>query len=377
MANASPTNLAHEILEQIGVNMFIKTRKPAHQINIILLKVRFDHLDEPLYAIREMVGDRIVISVPSKAEVKKYESHLNKSKWGGASKICGYDIEPSFLSECYRDCNFTFFFFSKRTRGSMGLRNNASRNSLNFVLCGFIMMTIAVNRKNEAYLYIDDVCSLGGLGKMIMDVSYNMLEITRINTLKLTSLDKPIGFYLHYGFKFDKGTKTYSVPEDSTLSYWEFDKPSRSLVTTPKTQLKGRTRFENTSGFLYNNTPGGPMSIIPKGKPLSSMRASVLSKVGGPKGRPSQLVKVKTDSDGISMNFRLPELPRNPVIEAVIRGEAEGNQERIEAREERQRQNIPNTPRRKSRRRRLSNSNTKRKSNRRKSKKNSKRTLSL
>ena len=113
------------------------------------------------------------------------------------------------------------------------------------------------------------------------------------------------------------------------------------------------------------------MSIVPKGKPVSSMRASVLSKVGGPKGRPSQIVKVKTDSDGISMNFKLPELPRNPVIEAVIRGEAEGNQERIEAREEKQRQNIPNTPRRKSRRRRHSNSN------RRKSKKNSNRTRSL
>lgn len=372
MANASPTNLAYEILEQIGVNMFIKTRAPVHQINIVFLKVRFDHLDEPLYAIREMVGDRVVISVPSNAEVKKYESYLNKSRWGGASKICGYDISPDFLSECYRDCNFSFAFFSKRTRGSMGLRNNASRNnSLNLVLCGFIMMTIAINRKNEVYLYIDDVCSLGGLGKMIMDVSYNMLNITRINTLKLTSLDKPIGFYLHYGFKFDKGTKTYSVPEDSTLSYWEFDKPSRSLVTTPKPQLKGKTKFENSSGFLYNNKKGGPMSIVPKGKPVSSMRASVLSKVGGPKGRPSQIVKVKTDSDGISMNFKLPELPRNPVIEAVIRGEAEGNQERIEAREEKQRQNIPNTPRRKSRRRRHSNSN------RRKSKKNSNRTRSL
>ena len=378
MAAASPTNLAEEILEQIGVNMFIKTRAPAHQVNTVFLKIRFDQIPEPLYAIIEIIDGRKVITVPSKPEVKKYESYLTKSNWGGGSKICGYDIEPSFLSECYRDCNFTFAFFSKRTRPSLSLRNNASRNSLNLVLCGFIMMTIAMSRQNEPYLYIDNVCSLGGLGKMLMDVAYNMLGITNIDELKLTSLDKPVGFYVHYGFEFDNGTKTYSVPEDSTISYWQYNKSIKNHVTTPRNQLKGRTEFENNAGFIYNNKRGGPMSIVSKGKPVSSIRASVLSKVGGPKGRPSQIVKVKTSDDGIYMKLKLPEAPTNPVIEAVIRGEAEGNQERIESREER-RQNIPKTPQRRSRRR-YSNSNrnpnTTRKS-KRKSKKNSTRKLSL
>ena len=124
---------------------------------------------------------------------------------GRCYKICNYDISREFLAECYRDCNFAFTFFSERSRESMGLRS-LSQDAGNFVLCGFLMMTIAVNRANQSYLYIDDVCSLGGLGSMLMNLSKNMLSITNIKNLKLTSLINQV--LLHFGLKFDKGTKT-------------------------------------------------------------------------------------------------------------------------------------------------------------------------
>ena len=68
MANAIDKNMAEDILEKIGVNMFLKTRtKPPNQINVVLLKISFKQLfgDEPIYAVMEM-GDRgHIISVPT------------------------------------------------------------------------------------------------------------------------------------------------------------------------------------------------------------------------------------------------------------------------------------------------------------------------
>ena len=65
---------------------------------------------------------------------------------------------------------------------------------------------------------------------------------------------------------------------------------------------------------------------------ISRVRAKT-SKIGGPSGMPSQLVNVKTDSDGIMMSFKFPEYPRDPAIEAIIRGEGEANRQIIEKRQ--------------------------------------------
>lgn len=335
MANAINANMAEAILEKIGINMFLKTRtNPPHQINAVLLKISFQQVlnGEPIYAIMEMSDRGHIISVPTPEEIVKYESYMKKSNWGGASKICNYDISKGFLAECYRDCNFAFTFFSERKRKSLGLRNTGE--DLNLVLCGFIMMTIAVDKKNVPYLYIDDVCSLGGMGNMLMNLSKNMLNITNIKNLKLTSLDKPIGFYMHSDFVFEKGTKTHQVKDESKLSYWKRDK-QLGLVTTPSAQMKGRSQFVNNAGFVYNNRPGGPMSILRKNVPMSqiSRARAKTSKIGGPSGIPSQLVNVKTDNDGIMMSFKFPEFPRDPAIEAIIRGEGEANREIIEKRQ--------------------------------------------
>lgn len=360
MANASQKNMAEDILEKIGVDLFLKTRtKPSHQVNVVLLKVSFKNIyasDEPKYAILEYIDGRKIISQPTPEEITKYESYLKKSNWGGASKICNYDISKGFLAECYKDCNFAFTFFSERSRESMGMRS-LSQGISNFVLCGFLMMTIAVDRRNHSYLYIDDVCSLGGLGSMLMNLSKNMLAITNIKNLKLTSLDKPVGFYLHFGLKFDKGSKTYFVPEDSPLSYWNYDKASKSLVFTAQEDMKGKTKFQNNAGFLYNNSPGGIISILPKDKPLSqvSRLKSKTHLIGGPEGKPSQIVKVKTDNDGISMSFKFPETPRDPIIDAIIDTQGEANRKKIEEREEKFR-TMEKTPMRVSRRKSLSNS---------------------
>ena len=187
-----------------------------------------------------------------------------------------------------------------------------------------------------------------------------MLAITNIKNLKLTSLDKPVGFYLHFGLKFDKGSKTYIVPEDSPLSYWNYDRTSKSLVFTPQEDMKGKTKFQNNAGFLYNNRSGGPISILPKNKPLSqvSRLKSKTHLIGGPKGKPSQIVKVKTDSDGITMSFKFPETPRDPIIEAIIKKEGKQNREKIQEREEKFR-SMKKSPSRKSRRKSFSNSYSK------------------
>lgn len=368
MANAVKKNMAEDILEKIGVDLFLKTKtKPSHQVNVVLLKANFKNIfadDQPKYAIMEYIDGRKIISQPTPSEITKYESYLNKSNWGGASKICNYDISKPFLAECYKDCNFAFTFFSERTRESMGLRT-IPQDSSNFVLCGFLMMTIAVDTKNQSYLYIDDVCSLGGLGSMLMNLSKNMLAITNIKNLKLTSLDKPIGFYLHFGLKFDKGNKTYIVPEDSPLSYWNYDKTSKSLVFTPQEEMKGKTKFKNNAGFLYNNRSGGPISILPKDKPLSqvSRLKSKTHLLGGPKGKPSQIVKVKTDNDGITMSFKFPETPRDPFVEALIKYEGKKNHDKIEEREDNLR-SMKKTTSRKSRRKSFSNSYIKKPSRR-------------
>lgn len=356
MANSLKKNMAEEILEKIGVDLFLKTRtKPSYQVNVVLLKISFKSVfPDDVYAIMKYIDGRKIIYQPTSLAIKKYESYLKKSNWGGASKICNYDITKGFLSECYRDCNFAFTFFSERQRESMGLRN-LYENPSNFVLCGFLMMTIAVDIRNQSYLYVDDVCSLGGLGSMLMNLSKNMLAITNIKNLKLTSLDKPLGFYLHLGLKFDKGNKNYIVPKDSPLSYWDYDKTSKSLIFSPQKEMKGRTIFENNTGFLYNNSRGGPISILPKDKPLSqvSRLKSKTHLMGGPKGKPSVIVKVKTNDDGISMSFQFPESPRDPIIDKIIDKQGTSNREKIEEREEKFR--TMETPMRISRRKSLSN----------------------
>ena len=98
--------------------------------------------------------------------------------------------------------------------------------------------------------------------------------------------------------------------------------------------MKGRSKFENNAGFVYNNRPGGPMSILPKGVPMSQIsrvRAKT-SKIGGPSGMPSQLVNVKTDNDGIMMSFKFPQYPKIPQLEATC-GEGEANRQIIEKRQ--------------------------------------------
>ena len=76
--------------------------------------------------------------------------------------------------------------------------------------------------------------------------------------------------------------------------------------------------------------------------------------IGGPRGKPSQIVKVKTDNDGITMSFQFPETPRDPVIEALIKKEGKKNHDKIEKREDKLR-SIEVTPKRLSRRKSSSN----------------------
>ena len=64
MANASQKNMAEDMLEKIGVDLFLKTKtKPSHQVNVVLLKVSFKNLyptDEPMYALMEYIdGEKL------------------------------------------------------------------------------------------------------------------------------------------------------------------------------------------------------------------------------------------------------------------------------------------------------------------------------
>ena len=79
-----------------------------------------------------------------------------------------------------------------------------------------------IRRRNSTQdIYIKLICSEArsktesmGLGTKFMNLTETMGKILKCNKVVLSSVDKPLGFYLSKNYKPVSGSSLYEIPED-------------------------------------------------------------------------------------------------------------------------------------------------------------------
>jgi len=232
---------AEDILRSINTDKLFKKAKDGIEVNMIFLKIRND--DNDSYAIKKKNGDIINISKENVNDKKILDPIMNKlstSDWGATSKLCTYDISTGFLKEKYKESEISIILFSNRDRSSNYNRKlRKIDDNINLVLCGLLFIS-----KKKDYLYINAVCAKSGFGTPLIELTIDLTKIYNMKKIKLTSIDKPIGFYLAKKFEFDKGQNTYELGD-----YPLFIKGNNS---SSNRQLKKHGAEEKKMGMLYS-----------------------------------------------------------------------------------------------------------------------------
>ena len=217
-----------------------KRHKKDIPCNLLLLKI-LNKSGEEHYAIQEFdtLTNLSIIRIPSEDEIDFLESRL----FLDGNKVCKYDISGEYLKESFEYGEICFVLFSKhvteRTRTSEAVVN----------VCGLLFLDL-IRRKNSTQdIYIKLICSESrsesesvGLGTKFMNLAETMGKILKCNKALLSSVDKPLGFYLSKNYKPVTGSSLYEIPEDIKIPIFKRGKVLQS-------SLPQKALFLNTMGL--------------------------------------------------------------------------------------------------------------------------------
>ena len=205
-----------------------KRHKKDIPCNLLLLKI-LNKSGEEHYAIQEFdtLTNLSIIRIPSEDEIDFFKSRL----FLDGNKVCKYDISGEYLRDSFEYGEICFVLFSKhvteRTRTSEAVLN----------VCGLLFLDL-IRRKNATQdIYIKLICSESrsesesvGLGTKFMNLAETMGKILKCNKVLLSSVDKPLGFYLSKNYKPVTGTSLYEIPEDIKIPIFKRGKVLQSSL---------------------------------------------------------------------------------------------------------------------------------------------------
>jgi len=270
-----------------------KRHKKEINCNLLLLKI-LNKSGEEHYAIKEFdsLTNNFVIRIPSEDEIE----YLTNMLFLDGNKVCKYDISGEYLKDSFETGDICFVLFSKQV-------NPITRTVEAIVnVCGLLFLDILNRRNSTKDIYIKLICAesrskseVQGLGSKFMSMAEKMGKILKCNKVVLSSVDKPLGFYLFKDFNPISGSSLYEIPEDIKIPIFKRGKVLQSSL--PKKAL-----FLDTMGL--STSFADATRLLPPANNNRSARRSTPRESAGRKylgnGTIGALSGVKLDVDDSS-----------------------------------------------------------------------------
>ena len=267
------TNIATKFLNMLNTKSLFSNIDKRHKKEIGCNMLLFKFLtqdDQEFYAINEFdkYNNQTVIRIPSDEEVQYLMSMILLD----GTKICKYDIGNEYLKECLDYCDISFFLFSK----SVDARTRTNEALIN--LCGLLFLDLIRRKNSTKDIYVKLVCSESrsssenvGLGSKFMLLTENIGKLLKCDKVLLSSVDKPLGFYLSKNYKPVSGKSLYEIPEDIKIPIFKRGKVLQSSL--PKKAL-----FLNSMGMTtsFNNAT----RLLPQNNNLNNRRRTTRETAG-------------------------------------------------------------------------------------------------
>lgn len=291
-----PENIATKTMAKLDNSLFSsvdKRHKKDISCNLLLLKI-LNESGEDYYAIKEFnnTTNDTVIRIPSDEEVDDLKSML----FLDGNKVCKYDISGKYLEESFDLGDICFVLFSKhvndRTRTTEAVVN----------ACGLLFLDIIRRRNSTRDIYIKLICSEArseservGLGTKFMNLAEKMGKVLKCNKVLLSSVDKPLGFYLSKDYKPVTGTSLYEIPEDIKIPIFKRGEVLQS-------SLPQKALFLNNMGMTTSYDDA--TRLLPQENNNRTLRRATVRESAGRRflgnGRIGALSSVKLDVDDTS-----------------------------------------------------------------------------
>ena len=243
-------NISEKLISKLQTrNIFSsinKKHKKDIRCNLLLLR-SLSPDGSVYYAIQEYdsVNKILHTRIPSEDET----AYLSDILFLDGNKVCKHEIGEEYLKAAYLESDLSFVLFSK----FIDERTRTSEASIS--VCGLLFLNYLYNKDFSRNLYIELICSEGrsesetiGLGSKFMQLTESIAKDGKFKKIVLSSVDKPLGFYLSKSYQVVKGSDMYEIPEGIKIPIFKRGKLLQSNL--PKSAL-----FLNNSGMAttYEN----------------------------------------------------------------------------------------------------------------------------
>ena len=267
-----------QFIKKIDNKIFKPLKDSPNKCNLLLIKIKNNN--GIFHYIKRSNGK---IEIPSKLLLKILKGVMNISN----NKLCSYTVNKSYISSEYDDNNISFVLFSKHI--------NVRTKEPKYIMCGLLFLKEF--RKNIIYLSL--ICAKAGLGGVFLSLAENISKHLGYDTLKLVSIDDPLGFYIHKGYKFKKGKQTYEIPDGIIIKGLKTDKQKQNIYNS-YSELMKHAGFLDSGGHII--TLKNSTKILTKKVKSTGFNRHQLKELNK---KVDILFNIKKDDDGIFMSKKL------------------------------------------------------------------------
>ena len=261
-------------IETLDNGVFKSLKDSESMCNLLLIKIKNKYGDH--YFIKRPDNS---ITVPTLELLDTLKKVLLTSE----NKLCSYTVRKDYINDEFESNNISFVLYSE----SINKRTKKAK----YIICGLLFL----KEYNKNILYLSLVCTKKGFGSKFLVLAETLCKSLGYNRLKFTSIDNPLGFYVSKGYKFEKGTQTYEVPDGVVIKGVTTDRDKKNIFTTFNELVKN-AGYLNSKGrirTLKDNTR--TLSKKVKDSGLSRSQLQALNK------KIDILFNIKKDSDGVAM----------------------------------------------------------------------------
>jgi len=256
---------------------FMTLKNKTFDCNLLLIKIKSS------YFIKRK--DNSIIKITKKS---KLLTNLENTLATAGNKLCTFTVENQYIKDSYNDCDISIVLFSET------YHEKSRSKEPTYLICGLLFL----NENSANVLYLNLICakSVGGLGSKLLGLAEHIGKYLKYKKLRLTSIDEPLGFYIHKGYTLEIGNDVYKIPEKIDLKYLK--RNSNGTFTKKKELIKhgvvkdnvGHTRHvKQLDVFIGNNNT--------RNSRLRS-KTNLISRI-------THLYGIKKDDDGVYMFKRL------------------------------------------------------------------------
>ena len=248
-------NIAEKIISKLQTRDIFssinKTHKKDIPCNLLLLKALSPD-GTSHFAIQEYDYVNKTVSTRTPSDDETY--YLNDILFLSGNIVCKHEISIDYLKWAYLESDLSFVLFSKY------IDERTRTKEANVSVCGLLFLKILHNKDFSKNLYIELICSeekseseSTGLGSKFMKFTESIAKDGKFKKILLSSVDKPLGFYLSKGFKAVKGEELYEIPKGIKIPIFKRGKLLQSNLPNSALFLNNAgmaTEYENATRLL-------------------------------------------------------------------------------------------------------------------------------